>query len=111
MARAIEERPVSIPQAIHQTPLTFSDEQIGIVAPIYGHEMPMMVRQFLREADFRCNYFYLILTYGNRQAVPENWPSSSVMTVASRWTISMCSAWWTTGCRPLTWTNSDRSTK
>ena len=66
VARAIEERPISIPQAIHQTPLTFNDEQIGIVAPIYGHEMPTMVRQFLREADFRCNYFYLILTYGNR---------------------------------------------
>src|SRR5699024_2692795 len=38
----------------------------GIVTPIYGHEMPTKVRQFLQKADFRCNYFYLILTYGNR---------------------------------------------
>ena len=66
MARAIEERPVSIPQVIHQMLLTFHSEQLGIVTPIYGHEMPMMVRQFLQKADFRCNYFYLILTYGNR---------------------------------------------
>ena len=59
MARAIEERPVSIPQVIHQMLLTFHSEQLGIVTPIYGHE-------FLQKADFRCNYFYLILTYGNR---------------------------------------------
>ncbi len=65
-ARAIEERPVSIPQVIHQTLLTFQSEQLGIVTPIYGHEMPTKVRQFLQKADFRCNYFYLILTYGNR---------------------------------------------
>ena len=66
MAREIEERPVSIPQVIHQMLLTFHSEQLGIVTPIYGHEMPTKVRQFLQKADFRCNYFYLILTYGNR---------------------------------------------
>ena len=57
VARAIEERPVSIPQAIHQTPLTFSDEQIGIVALIYGHEMPTMVRQFLARSRFPLQLF------------------------------------------------------
>ena len=34
MARAIEERPVSIPQVIHQMLLTFHSEQLGIVTPV-----------------------------------------------------------------------------
>lgn len=56
---------VSIPQAIHGG-LHFSDESIGVVCPIYGHEMPEMVKQFLKEATFDTDYFYLILTYGRR---------------------------------------------
>lgn len=56
---------VSIPQAIHGE-LHFADERIGIVCPVFGHEMPEMVKQFLAEAVFETEYFYLILTYGRR---------------------------------------------
>lgn len=66
VAKQIEANPVSIPQIIHHTDLNFSADQIGIVAPIYGHEMPLMVKEFLRKAKFDTDYFYIILTYGNR---------------------------------------------
>lgn len=66
VAKQLEENPVSIPQAIHQKPLAFTDGQIGIVAPVYGHEVPPMVKEFLKKAAFHTEYFYLILTYGNR---------------------------------------------
>lgn len=46
--------------------LIFASESIGIVAPIYGHEMPDMVKEFLKKTVFHTDYFYLILTYGNR---------------------------------------------
>ncbi len=65
-AKAIEPDPISIPQVIHQAPLEFTADAIGIVAPVYGHEAPPMVKEFLRKARFHTGYFYMVLTYGNR---------------------------------------------
>lgn len=65
-ARQIEKCPVSIPQVIHNENLDYSADSIGIVAPVYGHEVPPMVRDFMKKAAFHTDYFYMILTYGNR---------------------------------------------
>lgn len=66
IAKQIEENPVSIPQIIKQENQIYSDKKIGIVAPVYGHEMPKMVKEFIKLATFKTDYFYIILTYGNR---------------------------------------------
>ena len=66
IAKHLEAQPVSIPQVIHQENLHFCDKSIGIVAPVYGHEVPVMVKEFLHKATFDTDYFYMILTYGNR---------------------------------------------
>ena len=66
VARQLEENPVSIPQVIGREPLEFWGERIGVVAPVYGHEVPSMVRAFLKRARFHTDYFYMVLTYGNR---------------------------------------------
>lgn len=66
VAKQIEENPISIPQVIHKECLEFSAESIGIVAPVYGHEVPPMVKDFMEKASFHTDYFYMILTYGNR---------------------------------------------
>lgn len=66
IAKQLEAQPVSIPQVIHQENLHFCDKSIGIVAPVYGHEVPGMVKEFLHRATFDTDYFYMILTYGNR---------------------------------------------
>ncbi len=65
-ARGIEPNPVSIPQAIHWEPLDFTADAIGVVCPVYGHEVPQMVREFLQKSKFHTDYFYMVLTYGNR---------------------------------------------
>lgn len=65
-AKKIEDNPISIPQVIHNADLHFTADTIGIVTPIYGHEAPPMVKDFLRKAAFHTEYFYMILTYGNR---------------------------------------------
>lgn len=65
-AKQIEEAPLSIPQVMKQAELDFTADQIGIAAPIYGHEVPNMVREFLRRGSFHTDYFYMVLTYGNR---------------------------------------------
>ena len=66
IAKQIEREPLSIPQIMQRECLEFTAERIGIVAPVYGHEVPTMVKEFLRKSVFYTNYFYMILTYGNR---------------------------------------------
>lgn len=41
--------PVSIPQAIHGERAVYSADSIGIAAPVYGHELPQMVKDFLKK--------------------------------------------------------------
>ena len=64
-AKQLDPELISIPQAIHRDQLIFEADSIGIVCPVYGHEMPAMVKEFLKKAEFRTDYFYLVLTYGN----------------------------------------------
>ena len=81
IARQIEKDPVSIPQVMGRAAgggdapgasesggrrMEFSADSIGVVAPVYGHELPAMVKEFLKRAVFHTDYFYLLLTYGNR---------------------------------------------
>lgn len=66
IAKQIEASPISIPQVIHQESQEFSADSIGIVAPVYGHEVPQIVKDFMKKAVFHTDYFYMILTYGNR---------------------------------------------
>lgn len=66
IAKQIEASPISIPQVIHKESQEFSADSIGIVAPVYGHEVPPMVKDFLKNTVFHTDYFYMILTYGNR---------------------------------------------
>lgn len=62
-------KPLSIPQEMRREgALTYADDAIGIVYPIYGHLMPTMVRQFVERATFDTPYFYLVATYGCRHA-------------------------------------------
>ena len=66
VAKKLEEKPISIPQIIRNETLEFTADAIGIVAPVYGHEMPPMVKQFMQKEVFHADYFYIILTYRNR---------------------------------------------
>ena len=66
IAKQLEENPESIPQMMRLGRREFAAESIGIVAPVYGHEIPAMVKEFLRKGHFHTDYFYILLTYGNR---------------------------------------------
>lgn len=63
-AKYLDKERISIPQVIRRENLVFQAESIGVVCPVYGHEMPSMVKDFLMKAKFRTGYFYLLLTYG-----------------------------------------------
>ena len=66
VAKHLEEKPISIAQAVHDTVKTYTADRIGIVCPVFGHEVPALVREFLEQSVFETPYFYMILTYGNR---------------------------------------------
>ena len=66
VARQLEETPISIAQAIHEKQMTYQAEKIGLGCPVYDHEVPALVREFLEKATFKTPYFYMILAYGNR---------------------------------------------
>lgn len=64
IAKKLDDEIVSIPHALKSDFLIYESETIGIVCPIYGHEMPKMVKSFITKATFKTDYFYVILTYG-----------------------------------------------
>lgn len=66
VAKQLEDNPISIPQIINVENLDFYAGKIGIVTPVYGHEVPPLVRDFMKKASFHTPYFYILLTYGNR---------------------------------------------
>lgn len=68
IAAATRDRCISIPQVLHREENVYQDGRIGIVCPVYGHDLPFMVRRFLATGRFESDYLYLILTYGNRHA-------------------------------------------
>ncbi len=67
-AKMLNSSPISIPQVLKGGSLDFEAERIGVVCPVYGHEMPAMVKEFLRKAAFHTDYLYVVLTYGRRHA-------------------------------------------
>lgn len=64
-ARQLDGECYSISQEIHGE-MKYKAARTGIVCPVYGHEMPKLVKDFIERASFDTNYLYLILTYGNR---------------------------------------------
>ena len=67
-ARMLDEETVSIPQALRAGRTSYTADRIGIAAPIYGHELPAMVKEFIEKTELNTDYLYVILTYGHRHA-------------------------------------------
>jgi ferredoxin len=67
-AKSLSDEICSIPQEMKKKELHYEADSIGIVCPIYGHEMPQMVKDFIHQAQLSTPYLFVILTYGNRHA-------------------------------------------
>ena len=61
VARQIGGTLLSIPQLMRQESIEIQDDAVGVVCPVYNAEMPMMVRDFMRKACIRTEYFFLRL--------------------------------------------------
>ena len=65
VARRIGGELLSIPQLMKQEEITITDDAVGIVAPVYACEMPMMVREFMAKAKIETDYLFFVYTYGS----------------------------------------------
>ena len=65
VAKRIGGNLVSIPQVIDSNNVSYTDDAIGVVFPVYGLLAPKMVRQFLDKVKFEADYTFAIGTYGN----------------------------------------------
>lgn len=73
VAKQLDHNLMSIPQVMKSENLSFSDETIGIVSPIFSGELPMIVQEFINKAKINSQYIYMILTYGNDDTVAAGW--------------------------------------
>ena len=64
IARRIGGTLLSIPQLMRQDRIEVCDDAVGIIAPVYAGEMPMMVRDFFGKVNIKTNYFFFLYTYG-----------------------------------------------
>ena len=64
VAKKLDDDRLSIPNHIHDEKKEYESDRIGIVCPVNGHEMPELVKQFIQQAAFHTDYFYVVLTYG-----------------------------------------------
>lgn len=63
-AKQLDSELVSIPQELLKEHRHYRADAIGIVCPTYGHEIPPVVKRFIRDSDFETDYFFIIATYG-----------------------------------------------
>lgn len=56
---------LSIPQVIGKSDLSFTDDVIGVVFPIYGFGLPKMVKKFLETANLHGAYMFAVGAYSN----------------------------------------------
>lgn len=58
----------SIPQMLKEGKSEFEDDGIGFVFPCYAFGLPRIVSDFIQKSNFKANYFFAIMTYGNKAA-------------------------------------------
>ena len=66
VARRIGGNLLSIPKLMRQEKIEIEDDAVGIICPVYAAELPIMVMDFMRTAEIRTEYFFFVLTCGDR---------------------------------------------
>jgi len=62
----------SIPQLERTGTYEIEDDVIGIVSPVYGFTLPLLVQRYLKKAKLKADYVFGVLTYGGRSGAATN---------------------------------------
>ena len=82
VAKQFDPKPMSIPQVMRNEEREFIADSIGLIAPIYGHELPLMVKEFLKEADAYKLFLYNFDLRKPPWEEPRSWRKSFAIAVA-----------------------------
>lgn len=69
----LSDSPLSIPQELKKTDLTYEADEIGFVFPDYAAAVPVIVREFVEKARFKASYIFSVITFGNASVNVAEW--------------------------------------
>lgn len=73
IAKQLSDSPLSIPQELKKTDLTYEADEIGFVFPDYAAAVPVIVREFVEKAQFKAPYIFSVITFGNASVNVAEW--------------------------------------
>lgn len=73
VAKQFSDSPLSIPQELKKSDLSYTADEIGFVFPDYAASAPLIVREFLTKAKFNAKYMFSVITFGNASVNVEEW--------------------------------------
>lgn len=73
IAKQFSDTPLSIPQELKKTDLTYEADEIGFVFPDYAAAVPVIVREFVEKARFKASYIFSVITFGNASVNVAEW--------------------------------------
>ena len=65
MAKRFDAELLSIPQLLKSGAFDVSDDAIGIVYPVYGFNVPEIVKRYIGQCRLKADYVFVIAAYGN----------------------------------------------
>ena len=74
---------ISIVDCIRQGHYQFVDEVIGVVSPTFYYGLPSLVYDFLKKAEIKADYYFLVSTYGSSPTATVNIPGRKPDAIAS----------------------------
>lgn len=73
IAKQFSDAPLSIPQELKKSNLTYEADEIGFVFPDYAAAAPVIVREFVEKAQFKAPYIFSVITFGNASVNVAEW--------------------------------------
>lgn len=65
IAKSLGGELLSIPQLVKNNEYDIEDECVGIIFPVYYTTSPKILRQFIKKANIKTDYLFLICSYGS----------------------------------------------
>ena len=72
VAKTLGDETKSIPQLERTGIYEIEEDVIGIISPVYGFNLPLLVQCYLKKATLKADYIFGVLTYGSHSGAATN---------------------------------------
>ena len=73
IAKQFSDAPLSIPQELKKGTQVYEADEIGFVFPDFAAAAPMIVREFIEKCQFKADYIFSVITFGNASVNVAEW--------------------------------------